>query len=408
MRSRIYKLLFFVLLAITGSAQNCSLKNGDKASPLVLTDNQGTLQSLTFPYLNKLVLVHFWASSVAKSKPFIPRAIDLQSRYNSVAYRNAEGFEVISVALQSDKNAWREDLTAMGMDKIINLIAVKGYKDISVCNFKISQLPVTLLIDEMGTIVLVNPTQLQIEDVLDGKKNSPPNTRDLKGMLLASENPKDVVKNQKMVLMNKFNDTLSRTTTDANGHFQFSAVKYLAEYVLRTDTTGLSAKPKTCLSTNGGAVFASIPNVNSKFEYTLSLSDIATLSGVNKETTTSAKNAISFNANITFKKGSAELEPTSGPELDKVAVMMTKNKDYTMEIITHTDSRGDDADNLELSKKRSSSVKAYLVSKGIAATRMKPIGKGESELKNGCKNKVNCTDDEHAENVRTELKFYKQ
>ena len=78
-----------------------------------------------------------------------------------------------------------------------------------------------------------------------------------------------------------------------------------------------------------------------------------------------------------------------------------------MEIITHTDSRGDDASNLELSKKRSSSVKAYLVGKGIAATRMKPIGKGESELKNGCKNKVNCTDEEHAENVRTELKFFK-
>lgn len=406
MRPYIYRLVFFVLLGVSGSAQNCSLKNGDKASPLVLNDNLGTLQSLTFPYLNKLVLVHFWSSSVAKSKPFISRAIDLQNRYNSVAYRNAEGFEVISVALQSDKNAWKEDLSAMGMDKIINLIAVKGYKDISVCNFKIVQLPVTLLIDEMGTIVLINPTQLQIEDVLDGKKNSPPNTRDLKGMLLASENPKDVVKNEKMVLMNKFNDTLSRTTTDASGHFQFTGVKYLAEYVLRTDTTGLSGKPKAFLSTTGGAVFAGIPNTNGKYEYTLSLSDVATLSGVNKEAG-STKNAISFNANITFKKGSAELEPSSGQELDKVAVMMTKNKDYTMEIVTHTDSRGDDADNLELSKKRSSAVKAYLVARGVASARMKPIGKGEAELKNKCKNKVNCTDEEHAENVRTELKFYK-
>jgi outer membrane protein OmpA-like peptidoglycan-associated protein/thiol-disulfide isomerase/thioredoxin len=406
MRSRIYKLLFLLLVVWNATAQNCSLKNGDKASPLVLNDNLGSLQSLTFPYLNKLVLVHFWASSVAKSKPFIPRAIDLQSRYSSIAYRNAEGFEVISVALQSDKNAWKEDLAAMGMDKIVNLIAVKGYKDISVCNFKIVQLPVTLLIDEMGTIVLVNPTQLQIEDVLDGKKNSPPNTRDLKGMLLGSESPKDIVKNEKMVLMNKFNDTLSRTTTDASGHFQFTGVKYLAEYVLRTDTSGLSGKSKAFLSTGGGAVFAGIPKMNGKFEYTLSLSDIATLSGVNKETG-SAKNAISFNANITFKKGSAELESTSGPELDKVAVMMTKNKEYTMEIVTHTDSRGDDADNLELSKKRSSSVKAYLVAKGIAPARMKPVGKGESELKNNCKNKVNCTDDEHAENVRTELKFFK-
>jgi outer membrane protein OmpA-like peptidoglycan-associated protein len=398
--------LFLVLFSLNGLAQNCSLKNGDKASPLVLNDNQNTLQSLTFPYLNKLVLVHFWSSSVSKSKPFIPRAIDLQNRYSTTAYRNAEGFEVISVALQSDKKTWIEDLTAMGMDKIVNLIAVKGYKDISVCNFKIVQLPVTLLIDEMGTIVLVNPTQLQIEDVLDSKKNSPTNTRDLKGMLLFSENPKDLVKNEKMVLMNKFYDTISRTTTDAGGHFQFTGVKYLTEYVLRIDTLGLSEKSRTYLSTGGGAVFAGINKIAGKFEYTLSLSDVATLSGINKDVS-SAKNAITFNANITFKKGSAELEPTSGPELDKVATMLTKNKDYTVEIITHTDSKGDDADNLELSKKRSSSVKAYLVAKGIAPTRMKPIGKGETELKNKCKNKVNCTDDEHAENVRTELKFYK-
>src|SRR3954462_2803168 len=113
MRSHVYKLLFLLLIGVNTSAQNCSLKNGDKASPLVLNDNQGTLQSLTFPYLNKLVVVHFWSSSVSKSKPFIPRAIDLHNRYSSTAYRNAEGFDVISVALQSDKTAWKEDLAAM-------------------------------------------------------------------------------------------------------------------------------------------------------------------------------------------------------------------------------------------------------------------------------------------------------
>lgn len=408
MIKRFFKILFLILFSTSLSlAQYCTLKNGDKASPLVLYDNQNTLQSLTFPYLNKLVLVHFWSSSVSKSKAFIPRAIDLQTRYGSTAYRNAEGFDVISVALQSDKTVWKEDLAALGMDKIVNLIAVKGYKDISVCNFKILQLPVSLLIDEMGTIVLINPTQLQIEEVLDGKKNSPPNTRDLKGMLFFSESPKDIVKNQKMVLMNKFNDTISRTVSDNIGHFQFTSVKYLTEYILRADTSeGLSGKQKAFIGTSGGAVLANIQKLSGKFEYTLSLADVATLSGINKESS-SAKNAITFNANISFKKNSAELESTSGTELDKVAVMLNKNKDYTVEIITHTDSRGDDADNLELSKKRSSAVKAYLVSKGIAPTRLKPIGKGETEIKNKCKNKVNCTDEEHAENSRTELKFYK-
>ena len=401
------KILFFLLIGYAAIGQNCKLSSGDKAGPIVLMSNQNSLQSLTFPYFNKIVLVHFWSSSVAKSKEFIPRALDLFDRYSSTAYRNAEGFDIITVAVQSDRRAWSQDLMKMKMEKGIHLIANKGYNDMSVCNFKIVQLPVTILIDENGSVLLINPTQLQIEDLLDDKKNSPPNTRDLKGMLLYDLNPKDVVKNQKMILMNKFNDTISRTTSDNSGHFTFTAVKYLPEYILGVDTAGdLSGKEKACIATLGGALIASVPKTDGKYEYTLNLGDLAKLTGINKETG-STKNAISFNANISFKKNSSELEPGSLPELDKVSGMLSKNKDYTLEIISHTDSQGDDADNMELSKKRSSAVKTYLISKGISASRMKPIGKGETNIKNKCKNKVPCTDEEHAENVRTELKFYK-
>ena len=406
MRLSLY-IFFFLVLLNTTEGQNCKLVSGDKAGPIVLLNNQNTLQSLTFPYFNKLVLVHFWSSSVAKSKAFIPRAIDLYDRYNTIAYRNAEGFDVITIAVQSDKNAWRQDLLDLKMEKAMNLIASKGYNDLSVCNFKITQLPVTLLIDELGSVVLINPTQLEIEEVLDAKKNSPLNTRDVKGMLLSSESPKDGVKNQKIVLMNKFNDTINRTTSDATGNFIFSGVKYLTEYIFKVDTSGnMSGKQNAYLSTSQGLVLANMSKTAGKFEYILNLGDVAKLTGINKDAT-STKNAISFNANISFKKNTAELETGSNVELDKVATMLTKNKDYTLEIISHTDSKGDDADNLELTKKRSSAVKAYLASKGIAPTRMKPIGKGETEPKNKCKNKVNCTDEEHAENLRTELKFYK-
>jgi outer membrane protein OmpA-like peptidoglycan-associated protein len=406
MRLNLYILFFLVLLNIT-VGQNCKLVSGDKAGPIVLLNNQNTLQSLTFPYLNKLVLVHFWSSSVSKSKAFIPRANDLYERYNSIAYRNAEGFEVITIAVQSDKNVWRQDLLDLKMERLMNLIASKGYNDMSVCNFKIVQLPVTLLISELGSVILINPTQLEIEEVLDEKKNSPLNTRDIKGMLLSSENPKDGVQNQKVVLMNKFNDTISRTTSDNTGKFTFTGVKYLTEYILKVDTSGsLAGNQNAYLSTSSGAVLANMANTSGKFEYILSLADIAKLTGISKETS-STKNAISFNANISFKKNSAEFEQGSTSELDKIAAMLTKNKDYTIEIISHTDSKGDDADNLELSKKRSAAVKTYLVSRGVSSIRMKPIGKGETQLKNKCKNKVNCTDEEHSENVRTELKFYK-
>jgi outer membrane protein OmpA-like peptidoglycan-associated protein len=400
-------LLFSLILLTLGfRAQNTALKAGDHAPPLVLLNQQGVLMSLNFPYLNKVVLVHFWSSTVPKSKYMIPRGLDLQERYSSMMFRNADGFEFITVAVQSDKTAWNQDIADMKMEKSINGIAPKGYNDMYIKGYKVSQLPVPLLIDETGTIVMVNPTMMQIEDFLDHKKNSPINVKDYKGKLLFTENPNDIVKNHKLFLCNKFNDTLSRTVTDAMGFFTFYGVKFMNEYIFRIDTAGeMQTKTSASLALPSGAVLGNLSRAPGKFDYKLGVIEINKLAGAKE--TTSNKTAISFNANISFRQGSAELETSSYTELDKMANLMTKNKDYTLEIISHTDSRGDDADNLELSKKRSSAVKAYLVSKNIAATRMKSIGKGEMEIKNKCKNKIPCSDEEHAENNRTEFKFFK-
>ena len=49
--------------------------------------------------------------------------------------------------------------------------------------------------------------------------------------------------------------------------------------------------------------------------------------------------------------------------------------------MSHTDSRGTPADNLELSQKRAQSVVDYLISKGIAADRLQAKGYGESQPK---------------------------
>lgn len=407
MHKKVFKILFLLIFSCSGIAQNTTLKVGDAGMPLILNNNQSTLQSISFPYLNKIVLIHFWSSSVSKSKPFIPRLIDLHERYSVTTYRNTEGFEVFSVAVQSDKTAWNEDLLSYKMDNITNLIANRGYNDLSIRGYKISQLPLTILVDEKGIIIMINPTMLQIEDILDGKKNSPQNTKDLKGRLLLTENPSDVLKNHKMVLMNRFSDTISRTVTDNTGLFTFYGVKFLKEYIVKLDTSdGLKNATKAFISTASGAVFGTINKTEGKFEYTVSMNDIVKMSANEKEMA-AAKNAVTLNSNITFKAGTSELDTKADPDLDKIAIMMTKNKDYTLEIISHTDSKGEDVANLELSRKRSAAIKSLLVSKGIAPLRMKCVGRGESEIKNKCKNNVPCTEAEHLENNRVELKFNK-
>jgi outer membrane protein OmpA-like peptidoglycan-associated protein len=75
-----------------------------------------------------------------------------------------------------------------------------------------------------------------------------------------------------------------------------------------------------------------------------------------------------------------------------------------IEMTAHTDSRGNDQYNLELSLKRAESAKRYLIQKGIKSSRIKAFGLGETQIRNRCTDDVECTDEEHQYNRRTEVK----
>lgn len=78
----------------------------------------------------------------------------------------------------------------------------------------------------------------------------------------------------------------------------------------------------------------------------------------------------------------------------------------TIELGSHTDSRRNSDLNLDLSKKRAKSAVNYFLRKGeILDSRVVFKGYGENILLNKCSNGVECTEEEHAINRRTELKI---
>jgi len=82
---------------------------------------------------------------------------------------------------------------------------------------------------------------------------------------------------------------------------------------------------------------------------------------------------------ITFDFESATLAGEFTDQLDVLIRFMKKNTNFNFEISGHTDSKGDDAYNLNLSRQRARAVKNYMVSKGIAAGRLTTVGKGAKE-----------------------------
>jgi outer membrane protein OmpA-like peptidoglycan-associated protein len=83
--------------------------------------------------------------------------------------------------------------------------------------------------------------------------------------------------------------------------------------------------------------------------------------------------------NVFFATASDKLLAQSNKRLNDVVTILNENPSFKVQIDGHTDDQGKDEYNMDLSNRRAASVKAYLVSKGIAEGRLTSAGFGETK-----------------------------
>ncbi len=83
--------------------------------------------------------------------------------------------------------------------------------------------------------------------------------------------------------------------------------------------------------------------------------------------------------NLEFETGKDVIKQASIPSLTELAEVLLKKPEWKLQIAGHTDNVGNDQSNLILSKKRSEAVKAFMVSKGIDASRLNALYFGETQ-----------------------------
>ena len=88
---------------------------------------------------------------------------------------------------------------------------------------------------------------------------------------------------------------------------------------------------------------------------------------------------VTFDSGILFATSSASLSAASQATLQKFAANLKENSDTDLLIVGHTDNTGSDRINNPLSYNRAASVRTFLLSQGVAETRMKVEGKGSTE-----------------------------
>lgn len=83
--------------------------------------------------------------------------------------------------------------------------------------------------------------------------------------------------------------------------------------------------------------------------------------------------------NVLFAVGSWDLSDSSMAALDTVVNILERNPNITIELRSHTDYTDTEERNRILSQHRADTCVSYLISKGIAADRLTPVGRGEDE-----------------------------
>ena len=106
---------------------------------------------------------------------------------------------------------------------------------------------------------------------------------------------------------------------------------------------------------------------------------------------------------IYFDFDKSKIRNDAAITLNVLVDLMNKYASMEVEVSAHTDARGNDQYNLDLSKRRAASTLEYLVSKGIDRNRLKSIGYGEMQPLNQCVKEGVCKEEEYDINRRCEF-----
>lgn len=243
---------------------------------------------------------------------------------------------------------------------------------------------------------------------------------------LFGDNTNNPIGKLKILLLNDNYQIIDSAYTDDFGAFKFKYLPFLKRFYLSAENTN------NILDVfNNILVYSSEDNMikimthqkGTKFNYKPVATEMTKLTEIeiddpwlefvqtdnkpkNQTRSLTAKKTIT--ENILFENNKANLLPAAKEILDKIILVLNTNQKLKVELSAHTDSKGNDADNLKLSQLRAKTATEYITAAGVAASRIISVGYGESKLKNNCGNNIPCSEIEHAQNRRVEFKILEE
>ena len=201
-----------------------------------------------------------------------------------------------------------------------------------------------------------------------------------------------IIANAKVTLSDENYKVIKTLQSDAEGKFDFGVVACDTKFYIKTEKEKYNTKETpTITGKETGKTFVPIA---------LELTQKPITIGGNVADVFKIK-MIYFDLDKSFIREDAALE------LSKILDVLEQNPTMELDIRSHTDCRQTAAYNAALSDRRAKSTMAWLISKGIAKSRLTAKGYGESQLVNNCgcepTNESSCSEEQHQANRRSEF-----